>query len=448
MIGAIAVGIAAAVIAITLYHARSGHPIPWKNDTLYAVMLDVRDKVRPAPGARAEFPLFQLTLPDAKALYASKLPVHAVMTYRRTQVLTPSRAGLEPFGVATRLTTADFFLTFDVPFVYGSGWSRADDDAPDSVVVLSRFLNQKLFGGINSVGREVILDGHAHRVIGVLDAWMPRPRYYDLDSVGAFEVPEDVYIPFGWMETGHLTPNGRVTCLGPQAPITDFFAALHTGRCSWLQYWVELRGRAERDRFQTFVDNYTDEQRRHGRFPRPNNNRIVDVPTWLQMHDVVGDDSRMQLLLGLVFLLVCVFNTLGLLLARSSAAAPVYGLRRALGARRIDIVRAQLIEVALLGLMGGAAGLLLGYGGLALASGVLAQQLDAGRAADTDSVAAAMEAGSGNPDQLALAQSLAHIDASVLFMGLTLAVLTSLLVGLYPAWQAARLEPARFLKAQ
>lgn len=99
MICAIAVGIAAAIIAITLYHARSGHPIPWKNDTLYAVMLDGRDKVRPAPGARPEYPLFQLTLPDAKALYASQLPVHAVRMYRRAQVLTPSRAGLEPFGV-------------------------------------------------------------------------------------------------------------------------------------------------------------------------------------------------------------------------------------------------------------------------------------------------------------------------------------------------------------
>src|SRR6185295_14312048 len=43
MIGAIAVGIAASMIAITLYHVRSGHSIPWKADTLYAVTMDLRD---------------------------------------------------------------------------------------------------------------------------------------------------------------------------------------------------------------------------------------------------------------------------------------------------------------------------------------------------------------------------------------------------------------------
>ena len=43
MISAIAVGIAASMVAITLYHARSGHPIPWKNDRLYAVTIDTRD---------------------------------------------------------------------------------------------------------------------------------------------------------------------------------------------------------------------------------------------------------------------------------------------------------------------------------------------------------------------------------------------------------------------
>ena len=57
---------------------------------------------------------------------------------------------------------------FDVPFIYGTGWSRAEDDAPGAVVVLSRFMNQKLFGGANSVGREVILDGHPYRVVGVI----------------------------------------------------------------------------------------------------------------------------------------------------------------------------------------------------------------------------------------------------------------------------------------
>ena len=166
MIGAIAVGIAASMIAITLYHARAGHPIPWKDDKLFAVTLDTRDDEPPQSFERhPEFPPFQLTYRDALALYASNIPIRSVMMYRSGQVLTPDNKNLKPFGVSTRLTTADFFPMFDVPFIYGSGWARAEDDAPGAVVVLSKFINDKIFGGANSVGREVVLDGRPYREV-------------------------------------------------------------------------------------------------------------------------------------------------------------------------------------------------------------------------------------------------------------------------------------------
>lgn len=433
MIGAIAVGIAAAMIAITLYHARAGQPIPWKSNTLYAVMLDTRaaDVSPRYPQPHAEYPPFQLSYPDARALYASRIPVHAVMMYRAAQILTPARSGLQPFGVSARITTADFFATFDVPFLYGSGWSRAADDAPDAVVVLSRYLNQKLFGGADSVGAEVVLDGHAYQVVGVINAWAPQPRYYDLDG-GAFELPEDVFLPFGWLQARRLMPNATVRCMVQKARSGTFFDQLLTQQCVWLQYWVELRGRADRDRFQSFVDSYTAEERRHGRFPRKNNNRIVDVATWLDMHDVVGDESRLQLVLGFVFLGVCVLNTLGLLLAKFLSAAPICGLRRALGARRIDIVRQHVVEVVILALLGGAAGVALTLAGLAVLERLL--------------FLSALK--SGNPYRVALAQSLVHMDTTVLLSALGLSLLTGLVAGLYPAYRVGRLDPASFLKAQ
>src|SRR5262249_18520722 len=161
--------------------------------------------------------------------------------------------------------------------------------------------------------------------------------------------------------------------------------------------------------------NYTNEERRHGRFPRPNNNRIVDVQTWLDMHDVVGDDSRMQLALGFVFLGVCVLNTLGLMLAKFLSAAPVSGLRRALGARRIDIVRQHLIEVVVVGLLGGAVGLVLTVGGLAF----LKVLMFSSWVAHTD-----------NPDAVALVQSFVHMDIPVLAAAIALSLLTGVLAGL------------------
>jgi putative ABC transport system permease protein len=427
MILTIAVGIGAAMIATTLYHARGGHPIPWKQDTLYAVTMDPRDNTPAQPFQRhPEYPPFLLTYRDAMALYASKIPVRSVMMYRSGRSLTPGKPGLNPFGVTVRVTTADFFGAFDAPFRYGAGWTRAEDDAAAPVVVLSRFMNQKLFGGVNSVGREVVLEGVPYRVVGVLAAWMPQPRYYDLSN--SFDIPEDVYLPFGWLRTARIMPES-ISCVSIHAKVGGFDSLL-TQDCVWLQYWVEMRGRADRDRFQAFVDNYTDEERRHGRFPRHNNNRIVDVPTWLDMWDVVGDDSRMQLALGYVFLAVCVLNTLGLLLAKFLGAAPVSGLRRALGARRIDIVRAHLIEVVVLALLGGVLAMALTLAGLA----GLHVLLFGGVPGVAD-----------NPDRVAMTQALLHMDTTVLLLAFAVALVTGLLAGLYPAWRIGRLAPASFL---
>src|SRR5262249_45270105 len=159
---------------------------------------------------------------------------------------------------------------------------------------LSKFMNEKLFGGANSVGREVVLGGRVYRVVGVIAAWMPRPKYYDINYWG-WSLPEDVFMPFGWaLSAAKLLPHGSVNCVSRSAKI-EGIESLFTQECAWLQYWVEFRNPADRDRYQAFVDNYANEQRQHGRFPRPNNNRIVDVETFLGMWDVVGDDSRMQL---------------------------------------------------------------------------------------------------------------------------------------------------------
>jgi putative ABC transport system permease protein len=432
MVGAEAVGIAAAVIAITLYHARSGDPIFWKDSTLFAVTLDTRDADDSVnPTRHPEYPPPQVTYRDALVLYASDIPLRSVMMYRSSQVVIPDRAGLKPLDVDVRVTSADFFRAFDVPFQYGSGWSRPDDDAPQAVVVLSNIMNRKLFGGENSVGRSIRLGGHSYRVLGVLGPWLPRPKYYDLNN-GDFNPPEDAFLPFGWMKTLKLQTTGNTSCVTKQARLTGFDSLL-TEDCVWLQYWVEFRRSSDRDRFQLFVDNYTDSERSHGRFPRKNNNRIVNVPAWLQMGDVIGDRTRIQLVLGVTFLGVCVLNTLGLMLSKFMGAAPISGLRRALGASRKDIVRQHLIEATIVGLLGGSVGLLLTLAGLLglkwlMYSSTLLE--------------------TRNPDQIALVQALVHMDIPVIVFAIALSIAAGVLTGLYPAYRIGRLAPATFLKTE
>ncbi len=436
MVIAIAAGIAASMITITTYHARSGHPIWWKADKLYAVTLDPRDP--DANGAFAslqrhpEYPPLQVTYQDAKALYRSDIPTRAVMMFRASRVVAPRKPGEKPVALDTRVTTADFFAMFDVPFIYGTGWSRADDEAPSPVVVLSRYANQKLFAGVNSVGQTLTLNDKDFRVIGVIDAWNPTPRFYDLNN-GSFDLPENLYMPFGWTTALKLPNNGNTNCVRANAQVGGFEALL-TSDCVWMQYWAELPTATQRQKYQAFLDNYTNEQRRHGRFPRPvNNNRIVDVDTWLEMYEVVGDETRIQVAVALMFLLVCVLNTFGLMLAKFLKAAPISGLRRALGASRIDIMRQHLIEVVIVGLLGGALGLVLAKLGL-----------DAMRALATRPIPGQDD----NPARVALQQSLSSMDTQMFFVALALALLTGILAGLYPAWRIGRLSPSTFLKTQ
>lgn len=432
MMGALAVGIMASMIAITLYHARTGHPIPWKEHTLFAVALDPRD---PDPAAQPsgpddQNPPPQLTYQDAQALYTSDIPLRSVMMYKSSQVVTPEREGAKPFSADIRVTTFEFFKAFDSPFLFGSGWTRADDDAPASVIVLSKFMNDRLFHGANSVGNSVVMGGHTYRVMGVLASWLPRPKFYDMTN-GPFEVAEDVYLPFGWMKAIKLETTGTTSCVSKRVSVASFDALL-TADCVWLQFWVEFRRPSDRGRYQQFLNNYTDDQRTNGRFPRKNNNRVADVSAWLARFNVVGDETRMMMVLGFVFLGLCILNTVGLLLSKFLTAAPIAGLRRALGASRVDIIRQHLIEVVLVSLVGGFAGLLLTFGGLQL----LKVWLFVG-GADMQ-----------NPDRAAMASSFVHIDFSMVVVAISLSLLTGILAGLYPAIRVGRLAPATFLKTQ
>jgi putative ABC transport system permease protein len=53
------------------------------------------------------------------------------------------------------------------------------------VVVLSKEMNRKAFGGVNSVGKSIVWHDREFRVIGVLDDFEPLPKYYDVSN-GSF----------------------------------------------------------------------------------------------------------------------------------------------------------------------------------------------------------------------------------------------------------------------
>jgi putative ABC transport system permease protein len=423
MIGAVALGIAVCVMTLTMYRAMSGNPIWWKNDVLYAVTMDFWDPNEDYFDAKPGLAPWQLTYRDAMAVWESDIPKHTVIMHKAIGVVSVDDPSMRPERVLTRVTSTDFFAAFDVPFQYGASWSDAADHAPEPVLVISRKLNDKLFGGQNSVGKRIRWDDREFRIVGVRDHWQPMPTFYDVNN-GSLEESEDIYLPFGWNVAAEIYSAGNTNGWKPEEINTyqDFV----NSESIWIQAWVELPDDAVRARFQAFLDNYATEQKKGGRYQRPMNNRLTPVDQWLKDNDVVGNDDRVLVGLAFAFLAVCLLNTVGLLLAKFLNNAAITGVRRALGASRRQVFMQHLVEVGVISSLGALLGLALG--------GFMLMGLRALYTVD--------------PTDSGGQQAIAHVDMTSIVTALALALIATIAAGLYPAWRIGRIPPATYLKAQ
>ncbi len=412
MIVAIAFGVGASMTTLTVLHVLSGDPMPGKSGDLYYVQLEPRPAAGHVPGRE---PPDQLTRADAEALLrASRADRQAIMT-GGSAAIEPQRAGLAPFFVDARWTSADFFAMFRVPFAAGGAWSAEDDRRAARVAVIARSLAEKLFGAVAVVGRPLRVEGTELRIVGVIDAWRPTPHFYDLET-GAYGQGEQLFVPFSTSRELELERNGNQDCWTIPADLGDLEAV--GAPCWWIQLWVELDSEAKAAAYREFLVRYSEEQRRAGRFELPPNVRLRDVTEWLDYRDVVPRDARLQTWIALGFLLVCLVNTVGLLLTKFLRRSVEIGVRRALGASRRAIFLQLLVEAGAIGLAGG----LLGLGLTWLGLWVVRQQ----------------------PAAYA---ELARLDLSMLAATFALAVSTSLLAGLLPAWRGCQVTPAIQLKS-
>ena len=417
MIGAIGLGVGVCVTTLTVWRVMSSNPIVHKNDVLYTVTLDNWDPNQPMYPASPELPPNQVTYRDAMAIYESDIPTRKVAMRKGMFVIDPVDAeGLKPYQIVSRFTNTDFFPMFDVPFQYGGPWDSEADENAQPVVVLSKRTNGKMFGGQDSVGRVVHLDGKDYKVVGVLDEWAPVPKYYDLTN-GAFDEPEDIFLPFSVGVRLRTQSAGNTNCWRNQTLNT--FDEFLQSDCVWIQYWVELPDWDRVEQFQSFIDNYVREQKRLGRFERPLNNHLRHPDEWMRVNEVVRDDNRVLVGLSFMFLAVCLLNMIGLLLAKFLGAAPIVGLRRALGASRSEIFNQHLVEVGVIGIGGGIVGIVVAALGL-FAIRNLHDNYDA----------------------------LTRLDIPMGLISLAIALVSGLIAGLYPTWRICRTQPAAYLKTQ
>lgn len=411
MVVGIALGIAASMTTLTVMHLMGSDPIPWKSDKLHYVQLDNWDPDNPYSDDGR--PPDQVTYRDAIALMeAGKADKQAAM-FKLVLPVQPENPEVKPFQSLVRVTYADFFGMFEPRFKYGGPWDRKQDTEHARVVVLGKDVNEKLFGGQDSVGKSVRMNGIDYTVTGVLDDWKLRSKYYDLTN-GAFSEPDEMFIPFTTAVDLKQRASGNNSCW--KVPGSGWESYLDS-ECVWMQMWVQLDSPARLAEYKSFLDNYVNEQKKLGRFPRPLNNRLLDVTQWMQDQRVVSNDVQVQTGLGFAFLVVCLVNTIGLLLAKFTRKAGEVGLRRALGASRREVFKQFLIESGVIGLSGGLLGLVLTGLGLVAVRALYAEY-----------------------------KTVASLDWTMVLMTIVLAVVSALLAGLYPTWRACRVQPAAQLK--
>ena len=415
MVLTLAIGVAASVSTLTILHVMSGDPIPQKSDRLMAPILDNGPKEGYTPGEKVHD--HQLTYKDVANFLASKQGERRTGLYAITANVEPSRSDLGVLGFDGLAASADMFSMFDVPFKYGQGWQASEDASAADVVVLSDKAAEKLFGAINPVGQHIRMMGGDYMIVGVTGKWRPQPRFFYYNgNDAAFTDEAEFIIPLSNSIRKENSHAGGMSCAFPKEP---GWQGRLDSECTWLHFWFELKTAGQRAELQSYLDNYTSEQRKLGRFQRQAKNGLFNVREFLQEMKIIDDDSRLSAWLAFGFLLLCLVNTIGLLLAKFSVRAAEVGVRRALGASRKEIFIQFLIETTVVGMVGALLGVVMAFGALQLIA-LQSQALSV----------------------------VAHMDMAMLGLTFLMTVSAAVLAGLLPTWRACQVTPAMQLKSQ
>lgn len=416
MVLAIAVGIGASMTTLTVMHLLSGDPLPGRSAQMFYAQVDSDPTGSHVP----QNPLDVMDYRSAVDLWNARRANRQTLIVNSSIKVRAPEASLPPLMLQMLSTTADFFPMFDVPFEYGNGWSAQDDAKHARVAVISSELNDKLFGGRNSVGRTLRLKDSDVRIAGVLAPWRPSPLFYDVrggrfangDTADFYDKPEDVLTPFS---AGLEINDGNFQQFDcwhlPDKP-----GHLEDAPCVWIGLWVQLDSAAKVAAYRDFLGHYAEQQKALGRF-KYSDTKLRTLMQWLDFNGVVPSDVRLQTWLAFAFLAICLFNTVGLLLAKFLRRGGEIGVRRALGASRRAVFAQCLTEAGLIGLIGGVGGWLLTLLGLWLVR-----------------------------RQPTAYSDLAHLDVGMFFFTFVLAIAVSLIAGALPALRASRIAAALQLK--
>jgi|TARA_R110002111_G_scaffold155634_2_gene222424 putative ABC transport system permease protein len=405
-------GIAACMITYSLIHLMSKDPLPNKSERVYHVQLD-NWKLNLA-ALPPDLPPEEVTWRDAMNIVHAKQAKFQAAHGITWGMVTPTDNNVPPFLGIIRATQGEFFPMFEVPFLYGQGWQNFPANTVEYLTVLSKSSNQRIFGGVNSVGQTLPMLGKLFTVVGVLDEWHPSPKFFDM-SFGAFYPPEDLYVPLQIKAELELPHGGNTHCW--ETDIGDEYQAFLNSECVNFNLWVELASDQNKQQFEDYLQRYVEQQKALGRFPKAINNILLDINQWLAYKEVVSSDIYVFFYLALLFLLVCLFNAASLMSTKFTAKNSEIALRRALGANQQAIFSQCLTETIILGCLGALIGIILCLFGL-----------------------------EGIKYLYPNFSAFVNLDMPLMLITVGISLLSSVLAGLIPSIKVSMLAPAGYLK--
>ena len=255
IIATISIGIALLMTMQTTVYQQSQVPIKHLAGDTYLITADNRGT--DAPPLTDPYRMPPLTWGDAMALTNMDTPVEG-QSLNFTIRFMAERDDIKsrPIFAEGAATDRNFFTLFEVPFLYGSGWSVNADNSGEAVVVISRDMNEQMFGGENSVGRTILVNSETATIIGVVDNWNINQVFYDRSF--SDREKHQVFIPISFAINRSFTRGGFITCSDADrdligSPHSTVIGKLMTSECGWVNLWARMSNEGKCGTVQFFV---------------------------------------------------------------------------------------------------------------------------------------------------------------------------------------------------